>query len=211
MSLKPGEANLGTTIMAVAFDGGVVIGSDSRTTTGSYISNRVTDKLGYVHDRIYCCRSGSAADTQAIVDMVRYYAEMYSVMSGEPPSVRTTAALFQEICYQNKDMLIASIIVAGWDKHSCGSVWTIPIGASLHKQSYAIGGSGSTYIYGFCDSQYKEKMTRKECVEFVKNAVSLAMARDGSSGGIIRLAVIDEKGVEKIFVPEDELPTYWKE
>ena len=31
--------------MAAAFDGGVVIGADSRTTTGSYIANRVTDKL----------------------------------------------------------------------------------------------------------------------------------------------------------------------
>jgi len=50
--------------MAVAFNGGVVIGADSRTTMGSYIANRVTDKLTYLHDRIYCCRSGSAADTQ---------------------------------------------------------------------------------------------------------------------------------------------------
>ena len=64
--------------MAVAFNGGVVIGADSRTTMGSYIvrfcftiewsnniqANRVTDKLTHIHDRIYCCRSGSAADPQ---------------------------------------------------------------------------------------------------------------------------------------------------
>jgi len=80
--IKAGEMNLGvrnpfphllllanllpiqTSIMAVAFQGGVVIGADSRTTMGSYIANRVTDKLTYLHDRIYCCRSGSAADTQ---------------------------------------------------------------------------------------------------------------------------------------------------
>lgn len=35
--LKAGELNLGTSIMAVAFEGGVVIGADSRTTSGSYI------------------------------------------------------------------------------------------------------------------------------------------------------------------------------
>lgn len=38
--LKAGEMNLGTSIMAVAFEGGVVIGADSRTTTGSYIVRR---------------------------------------------------------------------------------------------------------------------------------------------------------------------------
>ena len=37
--------DLGTSIMAVAYDGGVVIGADSRTSTGVYISNRASDKI----------------------------------------------------------------------------------------------------------------------------------------------------------------------
>lgn len=72
--------------MAVAFDKGVVIGADSRTTMGSYIANRVTDKLTMVHDRVYCCRSGSAADTQAVADIVHYYCQMYSYV---PYKVKT--------------------------------------------------------------------------------------------------------------------------
>jgi 20S proteasome subunit beta 1 len=36
------------------------------------------------------------------------------------------------------------------------------------------------------------------------------MSRDGSSGGVIRLAVITEDGVERLFVPGDELPTFWQ-
>lgn len=35
--IKSGEVNLGTSIMAVQFKDGVIIGADSRTTTGSYI------------------------------------------------------------------------------------------------------------------------------------------------------------------------------
>uniref|UniRef100_A0A1X7SXE2 Uncharacterized protein n=1 Tax=Amphimedon queenslandica TaxID=400682 RepID=A0A1X7SXE2_AMPQE len=42
-----------TTIMAVEYDGGVIIGADSHTTSGSYIVNRVTDKLTPITDRIY--------------------------------------------------------------------------------------------------------------------------------------------------------------
>lgn len=38
----------------------------------AYIANRVTDKLTKITDSIYCCRSGSAADTQAIADIVAY-------------------------------------------------------------------------------------------------------------------------------------------
>ena len=32
------------------------------------------------------------------------------------------------------------------------------------------------------------------------------MSRDGSSGGVIRLAVITKDGVERMFVPGDQLP-----
>ena len=32
------------------------------------------------------------------------------------------------------------------------------------------------------------------------------MSRDGSSGGVIRLAVITKNGVERMFVPGDQLP-----
>ncbi|KAJ2082905.1 Proteasome subunit beta type-1 [Coemansia sp. RSA 988] len=205
-SLKPGEANLGTTIMAVKFDGGVVIGADSRTSTGTYIANRVTDKLTKVHDRIYCCRSGSAADTQAIADIVKYYLDLYTAQHDESPTVKIAASLFQEICYQNKGNLMAGIIVGGWDEQNGPSVYNVPLGGSLHSEEYAIGGSGSAYIYGYCDKTFRPGMSKDECLEFVKNAVSLAMTRDGSSGGVIRTAVITEDNVERTVTYGDQLP-----
>ncbi|KAF7301402.1 Proteasome subunit beta [Mycena indigotica] len=207
--LKSGEVNLGTSIMAVQFKDGVVIGADSRTTTGSYIANRVTDKLTHVHDRVYCCRSGSAADTQAVADIVHYYLQLYSQTSGAPPPVHTAASLFQKLCYENKDNLSAGIIVAGWDKEVGPSVYNIPLGGGLFRQPWAIGGSGSTYVYGYCDATYREGWGRDETVEFVKNTLALAMARDGSSGGVIRMCVITEDGVERLFVPGNELPKFW--
>ena len=91
--------------MAITFADGVILGADSRTTTGAYIANRVTDKLTRVSDTIWCCRSGSAADTQAVADIVSYYLGMYSTMEGEQPTVGVAAGLFQEVCYSNKEQL----------------------------------------------------------------------------------------------------------
>jgi len=104
-SLKKGEVNLGTSIMAVTFKDGVILGADSRTTTGAYIANRVTDKLTKVHDTIWCCRSGSAADTQAVADIVEYHLGLYAMLNSTPPTTQIAAAMFQEICYVNKDRL----------------------------------------------------------------------------------------------------------
>merc|ERR1719261_1230052 len=64
--MSPEQAvSTGTTIMAVAYDGGVVMGADSRTSTGDYVANRASRKISKVHDKIFVCRCGSAADTQA--------------------------------------------------------------------------------------------------------------------------------------------------
>jgi Proteasome subunit len=40
--------------------------------TGTYIANRVSDKIAQLTEHIYCCRSGSAADTQWLTDVVKH-------------------------------------------------------------------------------------------------------------------------------------------
>ena len=204
--LKKGEANLGTSIMAVTFKDGVILGADSRTTMGAYIANRVTDKLTQIHDTIYCCRSGSAADTQAVADIVKYYLQLYSsqLPSGEKPSTKVAASIFQELCYNNKDMLTAGIICAGYDERNKGTIYQIPIGGSMHQLEYAIAGSGSAFIYGWCDEHYKPDMEKQECVQFIRTALSEAIKWDGSSGGVIRMVVLTANGVERLIFYPDE-------
>lgn len=204
--LKKGEVSMGTSIMAVKFKDGVILGADSRTTTGAYIANRVTDKLTQIHDTIYCCRSGSAADTQAVADIVKYYLQLYSsqLPVNEKPTTEVVANVFQELCYNNKDALTAGIICAGYDDKEGGSVYSIPIGGSIHKQEYAIAGSGSGFIYGWCHENFKPDMDKDTCVGFIKTALSEAIKWDGSSGGVVRMVVLTKDGVErKIYYPEE--------
>lgn len=62
------EPHTGTTIIACAYDGGVVLGADGRVSTGNYISNRASNKIMQLTDNVFLLRSGSAADTQAVGD-----------------------------------------------------------------------------------------------------------------------------------------------
>merc|ERR1712072_1333743 len=80
-----GEHRMGTTIMAVKYDGdggGVVMGADSRTSTGSYVANRVSGKITPVCNNVAVCRSGSAADTQALSEYVKLYLAQHSIELG---------------------------------------------------------------------------------------------------------------------------------
>jgi 20S proteasome subunit beta 1 len=51
----------GTTTIATTFAGGVILAADSRTTAGSYIPSKFTDKLDPVHHKIYVMRAGTSA------------------------------------------------------------------------------------------------------------------------------------------------------
>ena len=158
---------------------------------------------------------------------------------GRLPRVRTVANLMRKICYNNKDNLMAGLICGGWDPYEGGQIYEIPLGGTIMRQKFAIGGSGSSYIYGLVDGLYRDNMTKTECQEFVKKCkyqestskfcryilllnhyfcmcffllftllfgISHAMARDGSSGGVIRLTTIQQSGVERECVLGNNLP-----
>lgn len=72
------EVQTGTTIMAVACQDGVVLGADTRVSTGTYVANRASDKIAQLSQHIFCCRSGSAADTQFLTDAVKHHLEQHA-------------------------------------------------------------------------------------------------------------------------------------
>ncbi|CAI9112514.1 OLC1v1012973C1 [Oldenlandia corymbosa var. corymbosa] len=168
----------GTTIIGVTYNGGVVLGADSRTSTGMYVANRASDKITQLTDNVFICRSGSAADTQIISDY---------------------------------NMLQAGMIVGGWDKYEEGKIYGLPLGGTLIEQPFSVGGSGSTYLYGFFDKEWKEGMTQQEAEELVVKAVSLAITRDGAGGGVVRTVTINSEGASRKFYPCDSLPLWHEE
>lgn len=52
---------------------------------------------------------------------------------------------------------------------SVWQVYSVPMGGMMVRQSFAIGGSGSSYIYGYVDATYREGMTKEECLQFTAN------------------------------------------
>ncbi|KAK1350975.1 Proteasome subunit beta type-1 [Hamiltosporidium tvaerminnensis] len=240
------EELTGTTIMAISYKDGVILGADTRTSMGNYIPNRITDKITKITPNIYCCRSGSSADTQAVCRVVKGLIEKYiyieeydsSVVgrsgsgsgnggsgnnnSTNTPStnsstntphphtntphtnntnntpVRTAAILCKNVIYKYKNLL-ASLIIAGYDNIEGGSVYVIGLGGYLIRREWALGGSGSPYIYGYVDKMYRNDFTFEERVMFVKECVSMAIGRDTSSGGCVRIMVISKEGIKRYY------------
>ena len=72
-----------------------------------------------------------------------------------------------------------------------------------------MSGSGSVFVAGFMDANYKPDMPKAAAKEFLKSCISLACYRDGSSGGCIRLVDITKDKVEREFHPYSAFPVKW--
>ena len=141
---------------------------------------------------------------------MQFYLAQHQAERGGGVRVETAARLAAQIAYTNKNMLQAGLIVAGFDDGG-GAVYAIPLGGTLLRVPFAIGGSGSAYITGWCDKHWRAGMTRDEALAFVRSALRHAMARDSSSGGCVRTVVIDAAGADRDFVPGPKLPPTYGE
>ncbi|KAJ1613944.1 putative signal peptide protein [Cryptosporidium canis] len=201
-----GEIETGTTIVALKYKDGLVLAADGRTSTGSIVAFRAARKITQITERVFMCRSGSAADTQTISRYVRRIIKDHELETGEDTKVKSVASVARLISYQNKEHLLADMIIAGMDPNGDFKVFRIPLGGTLIEASYAISGSGSGYIYSMLDSRYHSEMELEECKSFARDLVSHAMFRDSSSGGIIRMLVINKNAVEEFVIPGEDVP-----
>lgn len=57
----------------------------------------------------------------------------------------------------------------------------------------------------------RDGLSKQEAEDIVKEAIALAMSRDGSSGGVIRLCTINAEGVQRQLFQGPQIPTFWDE
>jgi len=123
----------------------------------------------------------------------------------QPVAVYSVAKHVQSLLYHNKNFLSSSAIVAGWDPYKGPQIYTVALGGTLVRENIATAGSGSVFMSSYCDLNFKLGMTRKECRDFIVTAVSLAMFRDCSSGGSIRVLDISKDSTTREYIAYDKL------
>jgi 20S proteasome subunit beta 1 len=101
----------------------------------------------------------------------------------------------------------ASLICAGRDD-SGGHIFSIATdgGAMWEEDVYCVSGSGSTLLIGHLDSLKLEPSklySETKAVDLVLKLLKLSIARDGASGGLIRLMILKKGGIEdRVEYPE---------
>jgi proteasome beta subunit len=84
------------------------------------------------------------------------------------------------------------LLIAGVDEEG-GHVYSIDSAGGSIPDSYCATGSGSPYMYGVLEDQFKENMTKGQALKVAAKALLASAQRDSASGNGMDLCVITLK------------------
>ena len=185
----------GATTVGVVFSGGVLLAAEKRVTYGYFIMSKGGKKVFKVTDQIGVACAGLVGDMQILAKEMEAQANLFSMDTGRPISVRSAAKLMANVLFNRRYApLITQTIVGGLDEEG-PSLFVLDVLGSLIPDKYTVVGSGTEIAIGVIEEGYKETMNSKEAKELVTQAIKSAISRDSTSGDGIDFLIITKEGI----------------
>ncbi len=193
----------GTTTLGMVCKEGVVIATEQRATMGTLIAHKATKKLYKIDEHLALATAGLVGDLQVLARYLNAEANLYRLKRTVRMPVKSAATLMSNIMNQRKFApYYVQLILGGYD-NTGGYVYSLDAAGGAIPDKYTAGGSGSPYVFGVLEDNYKDDMTADEGIDLAVRAITAAKNRDSASGGMISVAVITKEGFKE--VPEEEI------
>lgn len=193
----PKPLKTGTTIAGVVFKDGVVLGADTRATSGDVVADKMCAKIHYIAPNMYCCGAGTAADTEKTTDLLSSNLTIFSLNSGRNPRVVMAVNILQDMLYRYHGQIGANLILGGVDCTG-NHLYTVGPYGSVNKVPYLSMGSGDLAALGILEDGFKPGLELEPAKELVRAAIHAGIMSDLGSGSNIDICVIAKQGVDYI-------------
>ena len=193
----------GTTTLGMVCKEGVVIATEQRATMGTLIAHKATKKLYQIDEHMALATAGLVGDLQVLARYLNAEVNLYRLKRDAQMPVKSAATLMSNILNQRKFYpYYVQLILGGFDAAG-GHVYSLDAAGGAIPDKYTAGGSGSPYVFGVLEDNYKDDLTTEEGIDLAVRAITAAKSRDSASGGMISVAVITKEGFKE--VPEEEV------
>ena len=177
----------GTSTVGITFDGGVVVGADHRATMGHFIANKSVQKLFRISDNIALTTAGLVGHAQSLSRVLAAELKLFELKRDMPMTVKGAATFTANILSGRPHYV--QLLIVGVDP-SGPSVYSIDSAGGSIPDTYCATGSGSPYMYGVLEDQFKTDMTKDQALSLAAKALLASAQRDAASGNGMDLAYI---------------------
>lgn len=179
----------GTTVLAMRYEGGVVIAGDRRAMEGHLVAHRRIRKV-FEADRFSAVAIAGTAGLA--IDMVRLFQvelEHYEKIEGVRLSLDGKASFLARLVRSQLPMAFQGLVVvplfAGYDRlEETGRVYTFDaIGGRYEEIEFGSTGSGSRLAKAYLRTAYRSDVTGDEAADLAVKALVSASQEDTATGG----------------------------
>jgi proteasome beta subunit len=186
----------GTSTIGITFIGGVVVGADHRATMGHFIANKSVKKLFKISNNVALTTAGLVGHAQSLSRVLAAELRLYELKRSKQMTVKGAATLTANILGGRPHYV--QLLIVGTDADG-PSVYSIDSAGGAIPDVYCATGSGSPFMYGVLEDQYKDGMTQNQALKVAAKSLLASAQRDAASGNGMDLAVITEaKGFQKL-------------
>ncbi len=194
----------GTTTVGLVCSDGVVLATDTRVTAGGFIAHKRGKKLLKIDENIAMTISGGVADAQNVVDILKYYTNIYRVERGRRLPIKSAAQILSNVLFSSRLYpYIADVLVGGMDKTG-GSLYNVDFFGSVNQEKMVATGSGSPVAYGVLEGEFKEGMPVAKAYPLAAKAIIAATKRNVATGDHFDVAIIDRDGFRELSEQEKD-------
>lgn len=173
----------------------MVLGADTRSTSGTTVADKNCEKIHYIAPNIYCCGAGTAADTENVTGMISSQLELHRYATGRDSRVISAMTLLKSHLFRYQGHVSAALVLGGVDFKGPHLFTVYPHG-STDSLPYATMGSGSLNAMAVFEAGYKDDMTQEEAVDLVAQAIRSGVYNDLGSGSNVDICIIKKDGVD---------------
>ena len=193
----------GSSTVGITYDGGVVVGADHRATMGHFIANKSVQKLFRISDNIALTTAGLVGHAQSLSRVLAAELKLFELKRDMPMTVKGAATFTANILSGRPHYV--QLLIVGVDP-SGPSVYSIDSAGGSIPDTYCATGSGSPYMYGVLEDQFKTGMSKDQALSLAAKALLASAQRDAASGNGMDLAFItNETGFTQL--SEEEVAT----
>jgi proteasome beta subunit len=205
-----------TTVAAVRYADGVVMGGDRRSTEGMTIAQNDIEKVFPADDYSAVAIAGAAGPAIEMVRLFQTELEHYEKIEGFPLSLEGKANKLGQMVRGNLGLAMQGLVVlplfAGYDKRrQTGRIFRYDVtGGRWEDADFHATGSGGKDARGSLKKRYRQDMDGSTAVDALVEALYDAAEEDAGTGGpdMVRgifpvVATVTGQGYQR--VPDDEL------
>ncbi|HLD05266.1 MAG TPA: proteasome subunit beta [Candidatus Nanoarchaeia archaeon] len=193
----------GTTTLGLVCKDVIVLATDKRATAGDMIVQKRAQKLHKLAANIAVTIAGSVSDVQVLIKMIRAELKLKEVRISRRATVKEAANLLSNYVYSNIRSFsvipgVTHFLLAGFDESGLHMYDIFPDGSVTEIDDYVSSGSGSVFVYGVLESNYKKGMDEKEAIDLATRSVNASLQRDTGSGNGLEIWAVDKNGIRVV-------------